>query len=198
MARPKPCAGRTEAQAPVQDARSRRLRPWQLACRLGRGSKRARQARSAVSTGDSPSIMLLALDDALGDVAGHLVGDRLDLRRFGQHDAAVAGVLDEAVGAMVAPHRDVADRVDPQPRLQARRDGEVENVDVGRHLGEDRRQFGREKLQPHARRLAQFDHDILAVGGGVLDLADRSDSLRWSAGVLCLSAISLIRQAPAC
>ena len=56
--------------------------------------------------------------------------------------------------------------------LQARRNGEIEQVDVGRDLAEDGRQFGRQKLEPHAAGLAQFDHDVVAVGGGVLDVAD--------------------------
>ena len=68
----------------------------------------------------------LAFDDALGDVARDLVGDRLDLERFGKHDAAEPRVPEETVGATVAPHGDVAHRVDPQSRLRPRRDREVE------------------------------------------------------------------------
>ena len=91
---------------------------------------------------------------------------------FGEHDAADPRVLQEAVGAAVAAHRDMADRVDPQPRLQARRDGEVEQVDVGRHLGKDRREFGGQEVKPHAACLAQFDDDVVAIGGRVLHVAD--------------------------
>jgi hypothetical protein len=84
----------------------------------------------------------LALDDPLGDIERDLVGDRLDGRGFGKHNAPGPRVLQEAVGAAVAAHRDMADRVDPQAWLQARRDGEVEQVDIGRRLGEDRREVG--------------------------------------------------------
>ena len=114
----------------------------------------------------------LALDDALGDIARHLIGDRLHLGRFGQHHAADAGVLEEAVGAAVAPHRDMADGVDPQARLQARGNDEVEIVHVGGHVGEDRREFGGQQIETHAMRLAHVDDDIVAVGEGVLHVAD--------------------------
>ena len=114
----------------------------------------------------------LALDDALGDVARDLVGDRLDLVQFGKHDAAEPRIPEEAIGATVAPHGDVAHRVDPQPRLRPGRDREVE-AGIGRHVGEDRRKLGGEQLEPHLLRLAQLDDDVFAVGGGVLHLADR-------------------------
>ena len=109
---------------------------------------------------------------------------------FGEHDAAEPRVLEEAVGAAVAAHGDMADRVDPQPRLQPRRDGEVEQVDVVGHVGEDRRKLGGQQVEPHAARLAQLDDDVVAVGGRVLHVADRvgktpsgADRLHGLAGV---------------
>ena len=96
----------------------------------------------------------------------------LIVERFGKHDAAEPRIPQEAIGAAVAPHGDVADRIDPQSRLHSGRDGEVE-AGVGGHVGEDRREFGGEQLEPHLLRLAQLDHDVVAVGGGVLHVADR-------------------------
>ena len=78
----------------------------------------------------------------------------------------------ETVGAAVAPHRDMADGIDPKARLQSGGDGEIEPVIVGRDFGEYRREFGGEQLEAHALGLAHVDHDIVAIGGRVADLAD--------------------------
>ena len=83
---------------------------------------------------------------------------------FGEHDAAKARVPEKPVGAAVAAHGDMADGIDPQARLQARRDGEIEKVDVVRHIGKDRREFGGKQLEPHAGRLAQFHDHVLPIG----------------------------------
>ena len=149
----------------------------------------AASASSAAGDADAGSRLdvavdhALAFDDALGDVARHLVGDRLDLGRFGQHHAPEPRVPEEAVGAAVAPHGDVADRVDPQARLRPGRDHEIE-ASVGGHVREDRRKFGGEQLEPHLLRLAQLDDHVLAVGGGVLDLADRIGEPQTTVGIL--------------
>ena len=79
-----------------------------------------------------------ALDQPLGDVARDLVGDGLDSRSLGEHDAAGARILDETVGAAIARHDDMADSIDPQARLQTGRDGEIEQIDVGGHLRKQR------------------------------------------------------------
>ena len=132
--------------APAATSRGRTGRPTSP-CRARRPARRLGfRHGSAFQAGDgrldAAFHHALALDDALGDIARHLVGDRFHVGRFGEHDAADARVPEEAIGAAVAPHGDMADGVDPQPRLQAGRDGEVENVHVGGHVGEDRRQFG--------------------------------------------------------
>ena len=114
----------------------------------------------------------LALDDALGNVARDLVGDRLDSGDSASTTRPRRVSLQEAVGAAVAAHGDVAHRVDPEPRLQAGRDGEIEEVDIGGHVGKDRREFRRQQVEPHAACLAQFDDDVVAVGRRVLDVAD--------------------------
>ena len=114
----------------------------------------------------------LTLDDALGDIARHLIGNRFHLGRFGEHHTADARILEEAIGAAVASHGDMADGVDPQARLQAGRDDKVEIVHVGGHVGKDRREFGGKQIEPHAMRLAHVDDDVVAVGEGILHVAD--------------------------
>ena len=63
---------------------------------------------------------------------------------------------------------------------------EIDEVEagIGRHVGEDRRKFGGEQLQPHLLRLAQLDDDVVAVGGGVLHLADRIGEPQTAVGAL--------------
>jgi len=108
---------------------------------------------------------MLALDHAAGDVIGDGVDDDGHIMRFGEHDAAEAGVLHEAVDALVAPHQDVRDHVDPQPRRLALADAAVEQVDPLGHL----RKQGVERLvqdfEPRDLGIAQLDHDTGAVGG---------------------------------
>ena len=109
--KPDGSAGQHQQQAPDRKARQRdgaSAAAFDLV-----GCRRADEDRLDVAVDHA-----LALDDALGDVARDLVGDRLDLERFGKHDAAEPRVPEEAVGAAVAPHGDVAHRVDPQPRLR--------------------------------------------------------------------------------
>src|SRR5262249_7036127 len=88
------------------------------------------------------------------------------------HDAAEPRVPEKTIGAPVAPHGDVAHRIDPKARLHPGREGEVETC-LGRHFGKDRRQLLGKQLKAHLLRLAQFDHHVVAVRGSVLHLADR-------------------------
>src|SRR5712675_2973298 len=115
----------------------------------------------------------LALDDAAGDVAGHRLDDLVDFGRFGQYRAAVAAVLHEAVGALVAAHVDMGDDVDPQPRGNAAGDAAVEHLDGVGNLGKQRIERLVEKLETGDLGVAQIDDDPCAFGGFDPGLAQR-------------------------
>ena len=72
---------------------------------------------------------MFALDHAARDIAGDGIDDDGHVMRLGDHDAAEAGVLHEAVDALVAPHHHMRDHVDPQPRRLALADAAIEQVD---------------------------------------------------------------------
>ena len=74
---------------------------------------------------------MLALDHAARDIIGDGLDDHGDLVGFGDHDAAEAGVLHEAVDALVAAHHHMGDDVDPQPRRVALADAAIEQIDLG-------------------------------------------------------------------
>ena len=52
--------------------------------------------------------------------------------------AAEAGVVQEAVGPLVAAHGDMGDGVDPQPRRVAAAHAAIEQIDLGRNFGKQR------------------------------------------------------------
>ena len=141
---------------------------------------------------------VLALDHAAGDVVGDGIDDDGHVMRLGDHDAAEAGVLHEAVDALVAPHHDMGDHVDPQPRRIALADAAVEQVDLLGHLREQGIERLVENLEPRHLGIAQIDHDAGAVGGldPRLPQASRSRvgrvSLTASLPVFCASDIRLI------
>jgi hypothetical protein len=49
-------------------------------------------------------------------------------------DSAEAGILHEAIDALVAPHHDMGHYIDPQPRRLALADAAIEQVDLIRNL----------------------------------------------------------------
>ena len=116
---------------------------------------------------------MLALDHAARDIVGDGIDDDGHVVRFGEHDAAEAGVLHEAVDALVAPHHDMRDHVDPQPRRLALADAAIEQVDLLGHLREQRIERLVEDLEPRDLGIAQFDDDAGAVGGLDPRLAQR-------------------------
>ena len=99
--------------------------------------------------------------------------DFVDLGGFRQHLAAVAGVLHETVLALVAPHHDMGDDVDPQPRLVAMADAAIEQFDVHRNFGEQRIERLVEHLKTRQLGVAQFDDDAGALRGLDPRLPDR-------------------------
>ncbi len=107
---------------------------------------------------------MLALDHAAGDIVGDGIDDDGHVVRFREHDAAVAGVLHEAIDALVAAHQHVGDDVDPQPRGLALADAAIEQVDTIRHLREQRIERLVEDFQPRDFGIAQVDHHAGAVG----------------------------------
>ncbi len=91
--------------------------------------------------------------------------DSRDLVGFGDHDAAEAGILHEAVDALVASHHDMGDDIDPQPRRFALADAAIEQVDLFRDLREQRVERLVENFQPRHLGVAQVDDDAGAIGG---------------------------------
>ena len=108
---------------------------------------------------------VLALDHAAGDIIGDGVDDRGDVVGFGDHDAAEAGILHEAIDALVAPHQDMGDDVDPQPRRIALADAAIEQVDLFGNLREQRIERLVENFEPRHFGIAQIDDDAGAIGG---------------------------------
>ena len=79
---------------------------------------------------------VLALDHAAGDIIGDGIDDSRHVMQLREHDAAEAGVLHEAVDALVAAHHDMGDHVDPEPRRFALADAAIEQIDLLRDLRE--------------------------------------------------------------
>ncbi len=107
----------------------------------------------------------LALDEAARHIAGDGLDDIRNLVRLGQHTPADAGVMQEAVHALVAAHRDMRDGVDPQPRRVAATDAAVEQIDLGRNFGEQRIERLVEQFETGKFGIAQIDDDAGALGG---------------------------------
>ena len=79
--------------------------------------------------------------------------------RFRQHDAAEPGVLHETIQSLVAPHHDVRDHIDPQPRCVALADATIEQIDAIRNFLEQRIECLVENLETRDFGVAQIDHD---------------------------------------
>ena len=110
---------------------------------------------------------MFALDQAARDVIGHGINHHRHIVRLGDHDAAEARVLREAIDALVAAHRNMRHRVDPQPRRLAPADAAIEQVDLARDLVE----YGIERL---VQQLEAGDLGIVQVDddGGALGVID--------------------------
>ena len=108
---------------------------------------------------------MLALDHAARDVVGDGIDDGGDVMRLRDHDAAEAGVLHEAVDALVAPHQHMGDDVDPQPRRLALADAAIEQIDLFGNLREQGIERVVQNFEPRHFGVAQIDHDAGAVGG---------------------------------
>ncbi len=93
----------------------------------------------------------LPLDDAARHVSGDRLHDVGNLVRLGEHVAADTGVVQKAVEALVAPHGDMGDGVDPQPRRFAAGDAAVEQIDV-------RRNFGKQRIERLVREVSSRAH----------------------------------------
>ena len=111
-----------------------------------------------------PASALLTLDQPLRQIFGHRLDHLRNVRRLGQHLAAIAGVLQEAVHPLVAAHVDMGDRVDPQPRRLAPTDAAVEQIDPGGNFGEHRVERLVQQLKPGDLGVVQIDHDACALG----------------------------------
>ena len=129
---------------------------------------------------------MLALDHAARDIVGDGIDDHGDLMRFGEHDAAEAGVLHEAVDPLVASHHHMGDHVDPQPRRFALADAAIEQIDLFGDLRKQRIERLVEDFEPRHFGVAQIDDDAGAIGGldPRLRSASRSRIGRGSAAAL--------------
>ena len=72
---------------------------------------------------------VFALDHAAGDIVGDGVDDGRNLMRFGDHDAAEAGVLHKAIDALVAAHQRHAPRRRSTAAGFALADAAIEQID---------------------------------------------------------------------
>ena len=116
---------------------------------------------------------MLAFDHAAGDIIGDGIDDNRHVMQLGEHDAAEAGVLNEAVDALVAAHHDMGDDVDPEPRRFTLADAAIEQIDLLRHLRKQGIERLVQNLQTRYFRIAQFDDDTGAIGGLDPGLAER-------------------------
>src|ERR1700738_2804572 len=108
---------------------------------------------------------VFALDHAAGDVGGDGVDDCRYIVGFGDHDAAETAILHEAVDALVAPHHDMSDDVDPQPRRIALADAAIEQVDLFGNLRKQRVERLVQNFEPRHFGVAQVDDHAGAIGG---------------------------------
>src|SRR5581483_5380334 len=106
---------------------------------------------------------LLALDHAPRDVIGDRLHDDGHLVGFRKHLAAVAGVLHEAIDALVAAHYHMRDDVDPQPRRDTLADTAIEQVYIVRHLPEQGIERLVQNLEPRHLGVAQIDDHAGAI-----------------------------------
>ena len=109
----------------------------------------------------------LPLDQAPRDIVGHRRDDLVDLLALGDEHPAVQRVLEEAVGAPVAPHLDEGDHVEKDARTLALGERQVEQVHARRRLAHDRFELAFEQRQAPDLDLAQFRDRLGAFG--VLD-----------------------------
>jgi hypothetical protein len=120
------------------------------------------------NTGDEFGIFVerpLALDQAARHVAGDRLHDIGDVMRLRQHPPADPGVVQEAVHALVAPHGDMGDGIDPQPRRVAARDAAIEQIDLGGNLRKQRIERFVKEFETGQFGVAQIDDDAGALGG---------------------------------
>ena len=106
----------------------------------------------------------LALDQPARDIAGDRAHDFRHFVAFGQHGAAIAGVLHETVLPLVAAHLDMGDDVDPQPRHVAPADAAVEQFDAGRDVVEQRIERFVQQFEPRQFGVVQIDDDGRTLG----------------------------------
>ena len=116
---------------------------------------------------------MFALDHAARDIIGDGIDDRRDIVGFGDHDAAEARVLHEAIDALVAAHHHMRHHVDPQPRRVALADAAIEQIDLIRHLREQRIERLVQNFEPGDFGVAQIDDDAGAIRGLDPRLAQR-------------------------
>ena len=92
---------------------------------------------------------------------------------FRQHAASHSAVMQKTIKTLVAAHRDMGKRVDPQPWCLAAADAAIEQIDFRRYFREQRIEGFVKKLEPRQFGIAQIDDDIGALGRFDTRLMDR-------------------------
>ena len=99
-----------------------------------------------------------------GDIGRHGGHGGVDALALVQHRTDVPAILHQAVGAPVAAHLDEGHHVDEEPRVLARHESGVEEVDLGRHLGQDGFEHLAQEFEPRQFRVAEVAERLGAIG----------------------------------
>ena len=179
-------AGRTRLAAAAADMQRARARCRRSARRAARWPRAASGGCGAPSIAPVGGQRPFALDQTARDIIGDRGGDGVDRLVFGDQHPAVAGVLIKAIGAPVVRHVDEGDHVEEQARMLARRQRQIEQVDVRRRLVDDGLERALERRQAAHFELAQLRDRLGALG--VLDprLPDRGCEIRLGRDVVGL------------
>ena len=108
---------------------------------------------------------MFTLDQAACDVVRHRIDHHRHIVGLGYHDAAETRVLRKTIDALVAAHRNMRDRIDPQPRRVALADAAIEQIYASRNFLEQRIERFIENLKPGDFSVAQVDNDAGAIRG---------------------------------
>src|SRR4030088_2609791 len=152
---PQGCEQREAEQRYHADDESEREGPEPAAARLVDDGRRYHRR------GDQRTF---TLDHATGDISDNGVDNGGDFVGFSNHDAAETAILHEAIDPLVAPHHDMRDDIDPQPRRFALGDAAIEQIDRIRNLSEQRVERLVENFEPRHFGVTQVDDDAGTIG----------------------------------
>ena len=128
----------------------------------------------------------LAFDQAARNIGGDCGNDLRNLVRLREHMTADLRILvQETVNALVAPHGDMSDGIDPQPRGVAAAYAAVEQLDLRRDVGKQRIKRLVQEFEPRDLGVAQIDDDAGTLGRLDARLVHRLLQRRARLGVAC-------------